>query len=53
MAIWRWPHENRRSETMLFAHAGWWLVNPYRTGQEFSALIPMLQVGLTVSGDVL
>jgi hypothetical protein len=39
-------------ETTLLGHVGWWLANPNRTGQDSSALLPMAQVGLTMTGPV-
>ena len=46
-----WPRTGG-GETTLLAHVAWWLSNPNRTGQEFSALVPMMQLGLTMKGDV-
>ncbi|MCI0573303.1 MAG: hypothetical protein L0Y66_21360 [Myxococcaceae bacterium] len=37
----------------LFATANWWVRHRYRAGQESSALMPMVAVGISFSGDLL
>lgn len=43
----------RFNNPTLFAAANWWLTHRYRAGQEVSALVPMLALGLSFNGDLL
>jgi hypothetical protein len=36
-----------------FAQVQWWLVHPYRTGQEAPALVPWIYLGVSAAGDLL
>jgi hypothetical protein len=37
----------------VFAQVQWWLVHPYRTGQEISLAVPWIYLGVSAAGDLL